>query len=97
MPIPDAEHPNGIFNSERQSYYLVPNTNHIRYQNQDGLLTLHPDPCKNNIKNITTTIIILKNAKDNFKWKLRKIGIIKLFLLGSLDGLSYGIKQTVLR
>lgn len=97
VPSPHAEHPQGIFNSERQAYHLVPTRNHVRFQNQDGLFTLHPDPSQNNIKNIVTKVIIPKSAKEAIRWKLRKIGITKSFLFGNLDGLSYDIKQIVLR
>jgi hypothetical protein len=83
--------PEGIFNTEKQSIHLVPDRKHVRYQNQNGLFTLHPDPRECNIKNIVTKIIIPATSRSEIRWRLRKIGITKAFVYDGLDGLSHDI------
>lgn len=83
--------PDGIFNTEKQAIHLVPDRKHVRYQNQNGLFTLHPDPRKCDIKNIVTKIIIPASSRDEIRWRLRKIGITKAFVYDGLDGLSHDI------
>jgi hypothetical protein len=85
--------PEGIFNTEKQAIHLVPDRKHMRFQNQNGLFTLHPDPRKCNIKNIVTKILIPAGSREEIRWRLRKIGITKAFVYNGLDGLSYDILQ----
>lgn len=81
----------GIFNTEKQAVHLVPDRTHMRYQNQDGLFTLHKDPRNCNISNILTKIIIPASTRYEMRWRLRKIGITKAFVYNGLDGLSHDI------
>lgn len=83
--------PEGIFNTQLDAIHLVPDRKHVRYKNQDGLFTLHRDPRECNIKNILTKIIIPAAAREEMRWRLRKLGITKSFVYDGLDGLSHDI------
>lgn len=72
---------------------IIPNLNHVRYQNQNGLFTIHPQPSKEDFTLIMTKYLISKPIKKAIRWKLRKIGISKSLLFQNLDSLTYDILQ----
>lgn len=72
---------------------IVPNLTHARFQNQNGLFTIHPHPNTEDKSRIRTLFIIPYTLKSQFRNKLRKIGITKSLLFPSLDSLSYDIVQ----
>jgi hypothetical protein len=74
-------------------FQIIPNLNHIRYQNQSGLFTIHPDPNSEDFSIVRTKYIIPKSVKDSIRWRLRKIGVTRSILFPDLDSLTYDILQ----
>ncbi|OPC27789.1 hypothetical protein BAX97_08585 [Elizabethkingia meningoseptica] len=72
---------------------VIPNMDNVRYQNQNGLFKIYPNPREESDNYITKKYIIRKENKEFFRWKLRKIGISKTLVYPSLDSLSYDIIQ----
>lgn len=72
---------------------IIPTLNHVRYQNQNGLFTIHPEPSKEDFSLIMTKYLIPKQIKNSIRWKLRKIGITRSLLFQNLDSISYDIIQ----
>lgn len=77
----------------QETYHVVPNLDHVRYQNQNGLFTIHPDPNEEDLSKVMKKWIIPKTFKSSMRWKLRKLGITKSLLFPGLDSVAYDIKQ----
>ncbi|MEQ1528492.1 MAG: FRG domain-containing protein, partial [Methylococcales bacterium] len=76
---------------------LLPNLEHVRYKNQNGLFTVHGNPNEEDLTQIMVKYIIPVTRRNEISWKLRKIGITKAFIYSDLDSLSYDILKKVER
>lgn len=72
---------------------IIPNQNNIRYKNQNGLFTIHPNPSVESLDFVNSVFIIPYSVKENIRWKLRKVGITKAFIYENIDSLTYDIVQ----
>jgi len=67
---------------------LRPRHTDIRYINQAGVFTIHPDPTKPiDLPNIAKYVFNSK-IKDTIRWQLRKMGIHASFIYPSLESIA---------
>ncbi|HKY22032.1 MAG TPA: FRG domain-containing protein [Vicinamibacterales bacterium] len=67
---------------------LRPRHTDVRYTNQDGLFTIHPDPTVQFENQRVTKYVIPSAAKETMQWQLRKFGFRSSFIFPGLDGIA---------
>ena len=77
--------------SVKEIMEVIPSQDNVRYKNQNSIFTIHPNPSREDLSRIVSKYIIPYEARNNIRWKLRKIGITKSFIFESLDSLTYDI------
>lgn len=76
-----------------QEYGLEPKHSDVRYINQSGLFTIHPNLEVIFKKDTTAKYVFSSSLKDEFKWQLQKYGFKTSFIYPDLDGLSKDIME----
>ena len=77
----------------KKEYGLKPSHSDVRYVNQAGVFTIHPNHSVERSENSVAKYTFPSTAKEEIRWRLGKYGIKTSFIYPNLDGISKDILE----
>ena len=77
----------------KEVFGLKPNHSDVRYVNQDGTFTIHPNPTEALDGNHIVKYVFPAEAKEQMRWQLQKFGFRASYIYPGLDGVAKDVVE----